>query len=93
MDLLGVPWLFLVLAAAAVALLVAELVQERSGGAPLLVAEQRYVARFVQVALPAPLVVGVALAALALLVQLAITMLVIVAFIVGARLMFAILAE
>jgi hypothetical protein len=91
MDLFGVPWLFLVLAAAAVALLVAELVQERSGGAPLLDAEQRSVARFVQTALPVPLAVGVALAALVFVVQLAIALLVIAAFVVGVVIVFRVL--
>jgi hypothetical protein len=92
MDLLRVPWLFLVLAAAAVALLVAELVQERSGGAPLLDAEQRSVARFVQTAVPVPLATGVALAALVIVVQLAIALLVIAAFIVGLVLVFRVLS-
>ena len=91
MDLLRVPWLFIVLAAAAVALLVAELVQERSGGAPLLDAEQRSVARFVQTAVPVPLAVGVALAALVIVVQLAIALLVIAAFVVGVVLVFRVL--
>jgi hypothetical protein len=85
MNLLGLPWLFLVLAAGSVALLVGELVQERSGGAPLLDADQRSVARFVQMALPAPLALGVALAAVVLVVQLVITLLVVAVFFVGIR--------
>jgi hypothetical protein len=93
MDLLGLPWLFLVLAAASVALLVGELVQERSGGAPLLDATQRSVARLVQMALPAPLALGVALAAVALVVQLVITLLVTAAFIVGIWIVFTLLTE
>jgi hypothetical protein len=83
MDLLGLPWLFLVLAAAAVALLVAQLVQERSWGAPLIDSTQRPVARFIQTALPVPLGVAVVLAAVALLVQLVITLLVIAALFAG----------
>jgi hypothetical protein len=92
MDLLDVPWLFLVLSAAAVALLAAELVQERSGGAPLLDAEQRSVARFFQTAVPVPLAMGVALAALVIVVQLAIALLVIAAFIGGVVLVFRVLS-
>jgi hypothetical protein len=93
MNLLGLPWLFLVLAAGSVALLVGELVQERSGGAPLLDADQRSAARFVQMALPAPLALGVALAAIVLVVQLMITLLVVAAFIVGLWLLVVVLLD
>jgi hypothetical protein len=93
MDLFDVPWVFLVLAGVAVALLVAELVQERSGGAPLLDAEQRSVARFVQTALPVPLAMGVVLTAVALLLQLVIMMLVVAAFFVGVRIVLMVLTE
>jgi len=93
MNLFDVPWVFLVVAGVAVALLVAELVQERSGGAPLLDAEQLSVARFVQTALPVPLAVGVALAVVALLVQLVITLLVIGAVLAGVWLLLVVLSE
>jgi hypothetical protein len=92
-DLLGLPWLFLALSAAAVALLVAELVHERSGGAPLLGAVPVSVARFVQTALPAPLAVGVALTAAALLVQLLITLMIFAVFLLGIWLVLVVLTD
>jgi len=80
MNLLGVPWLFLVLAAGATALLVAELVHERTERTPLLDAQQRSTARLVQTALPAPLALGAVLTVVAAVLQLVVAVLLFVAF-------------
>jgi hypothetical protein len=80
MDLLGLPWLFLVLAAGATALLAAELVHERTERTPLLDAQQRSTARLVQTALPAPLALAAVLTAVAAVVQLVVAVLLLVAF-------------
>ena len=93
MDLLGVPWVFLVLAAVATATLVTELVHERCVGTPLLDVEQRPVARMLQAAVPAPLALGVALAAAVLALQASLTLLLVAAVVAGVRLVLRLSAD
>jgi hypothetical protein len=93
MDLLGLPWVFLVLAAVATATLVAELVHERCEGTPLLDAEQRSIARALQAVVPAPLALGVALAAVVLALQLVLSLMIATAVLAGLWMLLRVVAE
>lgn len=93
MNLLGIPWVFLILAALAAALLVTELVHERLAGTPLLDPRQQRNVRLLQAALPAPFALGLALAALALALHLVIGLLVAGLLVVGLWFAFVVLME
>ena len=93
MNLLDLPWVFLLLSSVATAALVMEVVHEWSAGAPLLDAPQWVAARVLQTALPAPLALGVVLAALALAVQIVLMLLIAAAVLAGIWLVLVVLAD
>lgn len=93
MNLLELPWVFLLLSSVATAVLVMELVHEWHEGAPLLDAPQWVAARVVQTALPAPIAIGVVLAAVALAVQLVLMLLIAAAVLAGIWLVLVVLAD
>lgn len=93
MNLLELPWVFLLLSSVATAVLVMEVVHEWSEGAPLLDAPQWVFVRVVQTALPAPLALGVTLAAVTLAVQIVLMLLIVAMFLVGIQLLFLVLSD
>jgi hypothetical protein len=93
MDLLGLPWVFLVLAGVATATLVTELVHERCEGTPLLDAEQRAIARGLHAAVPAPLALGVAISAAVIALQVMLSLLIVATVVAGVWLVLRLVAD
>ena len=93
LELFGLPWVFLVLAAVATATLVTELVHERCVGTPLLDVGQQPVARALQGAVPAPLALGVALAVAVLALHVVLSLMIAAAVLAGVWLVLRVVNE